>query len=87
MSDLKRKFGSSSDLIPGLKVSIAQTCPRSSPGQVPVGTTDTYGQVKLNLLDTEEAVKAAAAQHSDMIVFPEYWLQGIVQNRPVSKVA
>lgn len=54
---------------------------------MPVGTTDTYGQVKLNLLDTEEAVKAAAAQHSDMIVFPEYWLQGIVQNRPVSKVA
>ena len=66
-----------------LKICIAQTSPRSGPEVVP--ESDAFGSLTQNLKTTSELVERARSEGADLVVFPEYWLQGIVQDREVSR--
>jgi len=66
-----------------LKICIAQTSPRSGPEVVP--ESDVFGPLTQNLKTTSELVERAQNEGADLVVFPEYWLQGIVQDREVSR--
>jgi len=67
-----------------LRVALAQTCPTNAE----VGsdnTSDPFSTIEQNLLDVKERVKTASEEGADVVVFPEYFLQGLVdQGRQVS---
>ena len=67
-----------------LRVALAQTCPINAE----VGsdnTSDPFSTIEQNLLDVKERVKTASEEGADVVVFPEYFLQGLVdQGRQVS---
>jgi hypothetical protein len=65
-----------------LRICISQTSPRSGSEQVP--ENDVFAVLESNLKTTTEVVKRVAAEGADLVVFPEYWLQGLVQDREVS---
>jgi predicted amidohydrolase len=65
-----------------LRICIAQTSPRSGSEQVP--ENDVFAVLESNLKTTTEVVKRVAAEGADLVVLPEYWLQGLVQDREVS---
>jgi predicted amidohydrolase len=64
-----------------LRICIAQTSPRSGSEQVP--ENDVFAVLENNLKTTTEVVKRVAAEGADLVVLPEYWLQGLVQDREV----
>lgn len=69
-----------------LHVALAQTCPLSAstgprPSDVPL-----FDILERNLLDAREWIIKASKEGADVIVFPEYFLQGLVDNgRQVSR--
>jgi predicted amidohydrolase len=67
-----------------LRVALAQTCPINAE----VGSdnvSDPFSTIEQNLLDVKERVKTASEEGADVVVFPEYFLQGLVdQGRQVS---
>jgi predicted amidohydrolase len=65
-----------------LRICIAQISPRSGSEQVP--ENDVFAVLESNLKTTTEVVKRVAAEGADLVVLPEYWLQGLVQDREVS---
>jgi len=64
-----------------LSICVAQTSPRSGSQRVP--SDDVFAVLESNLKVTAEVVKQASAGGADIVVFPEYWLQGLVQDREV----
>jgi hypothetical protein len=68
-----------------LRVALAQTCPINAEVGSDNNTSDPFLTVERNLLDVTERVKTASAEGADVVVFPEYFLQGLVdQGRQVS---
>jgi len=67
-----------------LRVALAQTCPTNAE----VGSdniSDPFSTIERNLLDVRERVETASEEGADVVVFPEYFLQGLVdQGRQVS---
>lgn len=62
-----------------LKVSIAQTCPvDADPQNLLPSATSAFPSLEANLRDVVEKVETAKAQGADVIIFPEYFLQGIM---------
>lgn len=68
-----------------LRVALAQTCPLSAdPGPYDSTTADPFASIESNLLDVADRVKTASEEGADVVVFPEYFLQGLVdQGRQV----
>jgi hypothetical protein len=66
-----------------LRVALAQTCPiNAEVGSVNI--SDPFSTIEQNLLDVKERVKIASEEGADVVVFPEYFLQGLVdQGRQV----
>jgi predicted amidohydrolase len=66
-----------------LRVALAQTCPINAE----VGAdnfADPFSTIERNLLDVKDRVKIASEEGADVVVFPEYFLQGLVdQGRQV----
>lgn len=72
-----------------MKVAVAQICPQSAEPGPPklekVRTTSPFPSIDVNLLDVAKAVKEAKGQGADLVVLPEYFPQGIVnEGRQVS---
>ena len=60
-----------------MRVALAQTCPTSAtPGKLEKGN-DPFTVLRSNLADAEQRISEAAAQNADVLIFPEYFLQGI----------
>jgi hypothetical protein len=67
-----------------LRVALAQTCPINAEVRFD-NTSDPFQTIERNLLDVKERVKTASGEGADVVVFPEYFLQGLVdQGRQVS---
>ncbi len=67
-----------------LRVALAQTCPVSAP-EGHNSSSRPFEVVERNLRDAEEWVIRASRDGADVVVFPEYFLQGVVdQGRQVS---
>jgi predicted amidohydrolase len=66
-----------------LRVALAQTCPiNAEVGSDPI--SDPFSTIERNLEDVKERVKTASEAEVDVVVFPEYFLQGLVdQGRQV----
>jgi predicted amidohydrolase len=63
-----------------LRVALAQTCPVvAGTGSAPEGD-DLFNVIEQNLLDARGWVEKASAERADVVVFPEYFLQGLVDN-------
>lgn len=73
-----------------IRIALAQTDPISVETDLVAGEKDKKGispfpTLEHNLVDAARAVKEAAAQGADVVVFPEYFLQGFVnEGRQVS---
>jgi hypothetical protein len=67
-----------------LHIWVAQTCPRSGPKHVHQPGSGVFKSIQNNLGETFEVVRQAAKSQVDLVIFPEYWLQGIVEDREVS---
>lgn len=67
-----------------ISICVAETSPVSGSREVPAD--DVFAVLKINLKVTSEVVKRAATEGADIVVFPEYWLQGLVQSREVRLV-
>lgn len=66
-----------------LRVALAQTCPISAsiPATRSASEVDSFmpfAELKANLADAKQWVEKAALDKADVVVFPEYFLQGIV---------
>lgn len=66
-----------------LRVALAQTCPINAEVGSD-GTSDPFRTIEQNLLDAKDRVKTASEEGADVVIFPEYFLQGLVdQGRQV----
>jgi hypothetical protein len=63
-----------------LKVAIAQTCPKVAPTGKPDSTKPLFTILEANLLDARQWVEKAHQGNADVVVFPEYFLQGLVDS-------
>lgn len=67
-----------------MKVAVAQICPQSAdPGPAKLEkahSTSPFPSIDANLLDAARAVQAAKAQGADLVLLPEYFCQGIVND-------
>jgi predicted amidohydrolase len=67
-----------------LRVALAQTCPINAEINS-FSDSGPFSTLEANLLDATNQVKAASQAGADVVVFPEYFLQGLVdQGRQVS---
>jgi hypothetical protein len=67
-----------------LRVALAQTCPINAEINSS-NDSNPFSNVEGNLLDATNQVKAASQAGAEVVVFPEYFLQGLVdQGRQVS---
>ncbi|WVQ77055.1 hypothetical protein IAR50_006734 [Cryptococcus sp. DSM 104548] len=69
-----------------VRIALAQTSPLSAPEGVPAlekpHSTSPFPSVDHNIIDAVQCVEQAVKQGADVVVFPEYFLQGIVnENR------
>lgn len=61
-----------------IRIALAQFCPvNATPGPHKAGTR-WFETLEQNLLKAREWVERAAADKADVVVFPEYFLQGLV---------
>jgi predicted amidohydrolase len=67
-----------------LRVALAQTSPVSAdpgpPALEKAHSTSPFPTLDANLVDARDGVAAAAARGADVVVFPEYFLQGVVND-------
>lgn len=70
-----------------VRIAVAQTIPVSQELDAPANQLATRGPfyvIDQNLLNTIAQVQEAAKQNADILVFPEFWLQDLVdQGRQV----
>lgn len=70
-----------------MRVAVAQTCPALGP-KGEDGKAKWYATLETNLLDVRDWVEKASVEGADVIVFPEYFLQGLVdEGRQVRSVS
>ncbi len=68
--------------MPKLRIALAQTSPISAPlGGIPDAP---FANIDANLRDVAARVAEAKAGGADVVVFPEYFTQGICDGRQVS---
>jgi hypothetical protein len=72
-----------------MKISIAQTCPSDGPGTFPAEAAsapdfDAFSNIRGNLVNISQSVKAASESGALLVVFPEYFTQGSLDGRAVS---
>jgi hypothetical protein len=68
-----------------LRVALAQTCPANAEVGSYDPAADPFLSIERNLLDVTEHVKNASREGAEVVVFPEYFLQGLLdQGRQVS---
>jgi hypothetical protein len=72
-----------------IRIALAQTSPVSAESGPPKlekpHSTSPFPSIDVNLVDVAARVGAASAASADVVVFPEYFLQGIAnENRQVS---
>jgi hypothetical protein len=68
-----------------LRVALAQTCPANAEVDSYDPTVEPFASIERNLLDVTEHVKTASQEGAEVVVFPEYFLQGLLdQGRQVS---
>lgn len=69
-------------MAPNIRIALAQTNPISVELDLAAGERDKhvspFPTLEHNLVDAARAVAEAAAQGADVVVFPEYFLQGFV---------
>lgn len=67
-----------------MRVALAQICPQSAEPGPPklekAHTTSPFPSIDANLLDVARAVQSAKEQGAELVVFPEYFPQGIVND-------
>lgn len=70
------------------RIAIAQICPRSAPPGIPdwtasanATTSDPFPTLTANLQQVEQVLADLASQHPDIVIFPEYFLQGILNEK------
>ena len=70
-----------------LRVALAQTCPVNAPVTDTAPRHAPFETLEQNLIHVrDQVIKSAASEHADVVVFPEYFLQGLVNaGRQVSK--
>lgn len=78
------------DYITMPRIALAQTSPASAPSGPPAlekpHSTSPFPTLDQNLVDVVDFVERAAAEKAEVVVFPEYFLQGIVNEaRQVSQ--
>ena len=71
-----------------MRVALAQTCPLSAqPGEFPQRGS-AFRVLKHNLAECRVQVERAAKKGADVVVFPEYFLQGLLdEGRQVSRLS
>jgi predicted amidohydrolase len=72
-----------------MKISIAQTCPSDGPRTFPAEAAsapdfDAFSNIRGNLVNISQSVKAASESGALLVVFPEYFTQGSLDGRAVS---
>jgi hypothetical protein len=66
---------------PALRIALAQTCPVIAPaGKNEKDQDHPFTVLETNLLDARSWVEKAVRERADVIVFPEYFLQGLVDD-------
>lgn len=76
-------------LIPTMRIALAQTCPISAPkgtwASQNRGASDLFRDLVKNLELAELHIARAAKEKADVVCFPEYFLEGILnEGRQVS---
>lgn len=72
--------------MPSLRIALAQTCPTVAETGFPTISDNLFEVLERNLLDVTEWVKKASEGGAEIVVFPEYFLQGLVdEGRQVGK--
>lgn len=76
--------------LPTLKIAIAQTRVQNSPQNVAVPAegeppVDAFEPITTNLKKVQDALRRLQGSEATIAVFPEYFLQGIVDKREVSR--
>ncbi|CAD6570667.1 MAG: hypothetical protein TREMPRED_005947 [Tremellales sp. Tagirdzhanova-0007] len=62
-----------------LRVALAQTCPVNAPVTDTAPRHAPFETLEQNLIHVrDQVIKSAASEHADVVVFPEYFLQGLV---------
>ena len=68
-----------------LRIALAQTCPICAPETTGPTPSHPFSVLERNLVHVREQVIYSAKQGADIVVFPEYFLQGLVnEGRQVS---
>ncbi len=70
-----------------IRIALAQTCPLNAPSPLPRPTTGSpsiLAPFEKNLEKAAEWIVKASKEGAEVVVFPEYFLQGIVDGREVS---
>ena len=71
-----------------LRIALAQTCPISASETASVtfdASAPLLGPLASNLAKVAEWIEKASGEGADVVVFPEYFLQGIVDGKEVSQ--
>lgn len=79
------------DMSPNIKISIAQTCPLNGPTEfstqnIAAPDFDLFDSIRQNLDVVARTVELASQNGSELVVFPEYFTQGSLDGRAVSRV-
>jgi hypothetical protein len=77
-------------MAPNIKISIAQTCPVNGPEEFSPQDTaslnfDVFASIRKNLDVIAKTVELASKNGSELVVFPEYFTQGSLDGRAVSR--
>ena len=69
-----------------LRLALAQTCPIHAPIAEIAPRQAPFDTLERNLIHVRDQIESAASQHAEIVVFPEYFLQGLVNaGRQVSQ--
>ena len=61
-----------------LRIALAQTCPLSAQAGEKPRSGEIFRVLEHNLSDARTQVERAAKEGADVVVFPEYFLQGLL---------